>query len=56
MDRATSLGVSAYLLPQDLTHHIINLHLRTGGDDTLAVESFMSGLDDAVKQLLQCTR
>lgn len=55
IDRATSLGVRARLLPQDLTHHDINLNLGTGGDYTLAVESFMAGLDDAVKHLLQRT-
>jgi hypothetical protein len=50
--QATSLGVKGSLLKQDLSHMEINDQLGLEGAYTDAVETFMAGLDEAVKRAL----
>ncbi|KAF0815218.1 Carboxylesterase [Andreprevotia sp. IGB-42] len=50
--RAATLGVTASVLPQALTHKEINQQLGLPGAYTAAVEAFMAQLDPAVSQRL----
>jgi len=52
-DKAMSIGVSAQVSGQDLTHGEINAKLGAPGAYTDAVESFLSSLDPSLGQLLR---
>ncbi|MEN6586272.1 MAG: alpha/beta hydrolase [Sulfuricella sp.] len=50
--KAASLGTSASVLEQDLSHQDINQRLGMEGSYTAAVESFMASLDESVAKAL----
>ena len=50
--KAKSLGVTAQVQPEDLSHREINEQLGLDSDYTRAVDAFLGGLDGRVRQLL----